>query len=887
MFRKLRSLFYGRRMDAEISREIETHLAQEIEHRVRQGQSPEEARRSAHRDFGGVVQTREEVRDARGMTFWDVLKQDVRFGLRSLRRSPGYTTAAILILALGIGANTAMFSVIEGVFLKPLPFREQSRIALLQQDAPGVNATNVGVSIPELYSYRERLRSMEDLVEYHQMSFTLLSHGEPDRVDTGVVSGNFFRALGVQPLIGRSFTDEDAKLGAEPTVLLTYGYWQSKFGADPKIVGTSVRMNDREHAVIGVLPPFAQYPDRNDIYMPTSACPFRAQSEATMASNFRSFAALSVFGWLKPGVTADQATREISNVASSFVAEHGQAYPPNSGFTGEAAPLQEELVRGARPMVLALTAATLLVLVIACANVANLALTRAVSRGREFAVRSALGAGRGRLIRQMITESLLVSVAGATIGVLLARAALAGLVPFIGRFTSRTNDIAIDGGVLAFTVIAAVLTGIVCGLVPIIGVRGSLASSMRDGASQGGESRGRQRVRAGMVVAQVAVSFVLLIGAALLMTSVYKLATAALGFNTEQVVTASVFGNFSRNQTAQQAVAFYDNVFDRLRAQPGVTAVAATNTAPLANTPPGQRGFRIVGVDDTSASARQAVNSVASEEFFKALDVPILRGRDFNAGDRADTIPVVIINQSMATYWKDRDPIGSYIQLNSPNPNVTAPLPTEYLVVGIVPDFQLYGPQVGSQPQSYRPLRQSGAGGRLVVRTSGDPEALTRAIRDAVHAADPEIPVEQLQTLGALRSQSMEVPAVTAGLLSAFAGVALAITLAGIAGLIGAAVSQRTREFGVRLALGAEPWSIVRRVVLGGVLLVGGGLVIGLAGTAAFNRALASYLFETAPTDPRAYVAVGAIFLAAAALAALIPARRVVAIDPLKVLKAD
>jgi predicted permease len=882
---RLRSLFRRDAQDREVGRELQAHLDMEIEHRQRAGMSADEARRTALRDFGGVEKVREEVRDVRRVPFWDVLSQDVRFGLRSLRRAPGYTVAAVFILALGIGANTAMFSVISGVLLKPLPFRDQRRIALVEQSSPGARLANAAVSIPELYTYRERLKSMRDLVEYHQMNFTLLSHGEPDRVDTGVVSGNFFTALGVTPLLGRSFTAADAKLGAEPVVLLTYPYWQEKFGSDPKIVGTVVRMNDKQHAIVGVLPPFPQYPDMNDIYMPTSACPFRAQSEATMASNFRSFSALSVFGWLRDGVTAEQASAEIQAVAATFPRDHANDYPPNSGFTGRATPLNEALVTDARPMVLALAAATLLVLVIACANVANLALSRAVRRSRELAVRSALGAGRGRLVRQLVTESLLVSLIGGVLGVVLARASLVALVPFVGRFTSRTGQIDIDAGVLMFTLAASIVTGIVCGVAPVIGAQRSMMASMREGSAQGGDSLGRRRLRAGMVVAQVSVSFVLLIGATLLLASVYKLATAALGFDTDHVVTATLYGNFSR--TPAQTSTFYETTMERLRAQPGVVAVAATNASPLAATPPGQRGFKILGLDADDGSSRQAINSVASEDYFKTIGVSLIRGRDFNRGDTADGMKVIIINVSMAKFWNGRDPIGTYIQLNSPNPNITTPQPTEYMVIGIVPDFQLYGPAAGSQPQSYRSLRQFPSNGRLLVRTAGNPEALSAVIRDTVHSVDPEIPVEDVKTLQGLKADGLSVPAITAGLLTSFAAVALTITLAGIAGLVGAGVNQRTREFGVRLALGARPWSIVGGVVGRGTVLVGCGVLAGVAGAYGFSRVIARYLFHTAPTDLGAYAAVAAIFLAAGAIAAFAPAKRIVNIDPLKVLRTD
>jgi putative ABC transport system permease protein len=900
MLKKIRSLFYGSRRREEIDREISTHLAMEIEHRQKGGMSAEEARRTALRDFGGVEKTREEVRDARGITFWDVLRQDVRFGLRSLRRSPGYALSAILILALGIGVNTAMFSVINGVLLKPLPFRSQSRIALLQQSTERTTAANTGVSINELYSYRERLKSIEDLVEYHQMSFTLLNEGEPDRVDTGVVSANFFEALGVAPLVGRNFVPADAKLGAQQVVLLTYEYWQSKFGADPKVVNKVVQMNNATHLIVGVLPPFPQYPQVNDIYMPTSACPFRAQAEATMERSHRSFAALSVFGWLAPGATLEQASAEIAGVASSYQRDFAQDYPV-AGFTGAAALLSDELVREARPMLLALSAATVLVLILACANVANLALARTARRGRELAVRSALGAGKARLVRQLVTESLILSTIGGVLGVIAARGALVGLVSFIGRFTERTTQIAIDPYVLGFATAITVITGVICGIAPALASRKNLMANMRDGAAQAGESSGRHRFRASLVVAQVGVSFVLLIGSGLLLESVYRMAIVPLGYDTEKVMNATFFGNFSRFQvTAQcdQACAagkvadFQNQVLNDVRSTPGVAAAAITNAVPLTVTAPGPRTFSIVGRTGDASNPLQATPAGATDGYFETLGVPVLRGRVFTQSDTATTLPVLVINDSMAKFWEGEDPVGSVVRFPFPpgfRPQPGQPLPpTDFTVIGVVGDFRLYGPTVENRAQYYRPLAQTGGlGGRILVRASGNPEALGRVIADSIHRVDPQMPVEEIETLYALKLGQLEIPAVTAGLLSVFAAVALAITLAGIAGLIGTAVTQRSREFGVRLALGAKPWSLVGSVVVNGLKLVAVGIAIGLAGAYGFNQVISRFLFATKPTEAFVYVTVGVIFLAAAALAAFAPAKRVTAIDPLKVLKAD
>jgi len=897
MFTRLRSLFRSADFGDDIDREISAHLAMEIAHRQRQGMSAEEARRTALRDFGGVEKTRQEVRDARGMTFWDVLVQDVRFGLRSLRRSPGYTVAAVTILALGIGANTAMFSVINGVLIKPLPFRNQGQIVLLQQHTAARSVAQTGVSLPEYYAYRDQLKSVTNLVEYHQMSFTLLRQGDPATVNVGVVSANFFGSLGVPPLIGRDFVEADDELGAPAVLLLTYEYWQSKFGSDPKIVGKVVEMNDKVHTIIGVLPPFPQYPGVNDVYMSTSACPFRAQAQENLQATHRAFRILSVFGWLKPNVTASQATAEINTVANSFTQDFSQDYANQAGFTGQAVLLKRELVGQARPMLVALTGATLLVLIIACANVANLSIARTVRRGRELAVRTALGAARGRIARQLVTESLLVAIVGGLVGLAIARVSLVALVPFIGRFTSRTGQIEIDASVLAFTIVAAVLTGVICGVAPALGGGRGIVAAMREGAVQGGESPARRRVRSSLVVAQVAVSFVLLIGAALLLSSVYRMSSVPLGYDLDRVIGANIgnvtgFGlDLPQAAIVQSQKNFWANTLERLRQTPGIAYPAATNLVPM--TPgagPGQTPFTIVGqAADSNESFQADVNS-ASDGYFETLGVPVIQGRVFEPRDASGTTKVAVINAEMAKAWKGRSPIGSYVIVSLGM--IAGPAP-EWQIVGVVPDVRLYGAASEVVPQIYLPLSQlmdfgpMYAPGQLIVRSTAESDVVAASIHDAVRSVAPDVSVENVSTLATLKRDQLSSPALTAGLLTSFAGVALLITLAGIAGLIGTSVTQRTREFGVRLALGARPWAIVRSVMGHGLVLVGLGIAAGLAGAYAFSQILTQYLFKTTPTEASAYLGVALVFLAAAALAAFAPAKRITAIDPLKVLRND
>ena len=888
LFRRARTLAGRNRVDADINRELNFHLAMETDHRKRSGAAPDDARRTTLRDFGGVDRIREEVRDVRGLTFWDSLSQDLRFGFRTLRRSPGYAFAAVFILALGIGVNTAMFSVIDGVLLKPLPFRDGSELVLVRQSATTSNVSNASVSIPELNDYRARLHSIHDLVEYHSMSFALLNQGEPDRVDTGVVSANFFDMLGIKPILGRTFVDSDDDLDADAVLVLSYEYWQAKFGGDRTVVGRVLEMNNRPHTVIGVLPSFPQYPRKNDVYMPTSACPFRAGAQKQPRQGHRSFAGLSVFGRLSPGATEESASSEIDGIAKSFEHDHPADYEKTQsrGLTGRARMLQDTLVSDARPMLLALTGATFLVLVIACANVANLSIARTDQRTRELAVRAALGAGRGRLMRQLITESVIVATIGGVAGLALANFSLGLLTTFVGRFTPRTGQIEIDGGVLTFALLASVVSGVVFGLAPAWSARRSLIRSMRDDSAQSGEGHGRHRLRAGLVIAQVAVSFVLLVGASLLLESFRRLSAVPLGYQTDHVMTAAYFGNFSRTSTPADALRLSNNVLEQLRAAPGVKSAALTNAVPqLANLQPFPQPFTIEGQPPSDRRLEADLNA-ASDGYFATLGIPLIAGRDIRSSDTSEAPTVAVINQSMAKLWKDGNALGGRLSISLPSAN--GPQAASVTVIGIAGDFRLYGADREVEAQLYVPFWQLGfGGGRLLVNSTGQPAEVTQTIKTAVHAADPLVPVEEVQTLDELRQGRLATPGLTTALLLIFAIVALVITLAGIAGLVGTTVSQRTREFGVRMALGASRGSVLRLVLKQGVVLVTMGLAAGLAGAYAFSHLIARYLFATRPTDPFAYAGVALVFFVVAGIAAFSPARRATTIDPLIALRTD
>jgi putative ABC transport system permease protein len=811
----------------------------------------------------------------------DQLLNDVRFGARTLLKSRGFALLAILTLGLGIGANTAIFSVIYGVLLKPLPYADSNRLVLIRQSAPRLGRDDVGVSIKEFFTYRDHAEDFDGLVEFHQMNFDLLKRGEPDRVSTGVVSPNFFDVLGITPILGRSFVAADDKPGAPAVLVLSYSYWQKKFGGDRAIIGQVFEMNDRPHTVVGVLPNVPHYPQENDVYMPTSACPFRSAAETRINQNPRIFSGLNVFGKLKPGVTRERAAAAVDVICKRFSADDKTAYRPGSGFTSTTLGVREEMTKNAKPMLLILLGTTGLVLLIACANVANLTLARLLGRDRELAVRSALGAGRGRLVRQLLTESTLLSLAGGAFGLLFAAWTVGLLTTFVGRFTPRTGEIAIDVRVLLFTAAVSMVTGLLFGTLPATASRADLAGAMKQGG-KGATGGGRQRLQSALIVAQVAVSVVLLVGAGLLLASFYRLQSVDAGYKADRVMSAELFTNFSKYPNVDTQLRFYLPLVERLESQPGVVSVAVTNAVPLRTSQPASAAFQIEGrvVDDPNKRPTADVR-IVSASFFRTIGVPLVKGRTFTESDGRESQRVVVINKAMMRYWDLSDPIGSRISLDNGQ--------TWSTIVGVVGDVKQFGLDQPAVAQVYTPLRQTtqGLGGLVLVRTAGDPAPATAMIREAAWAIDPNMPVQRARTLGDIRDQYLATPKLTAMLLTLFAALALLVTMAGITGVIATSVSQRTREFGVRMALGASRRAVLRMVVGEGLTLVGAGLALGAVASFAATRVLATYLFDTKPTDPIAFAGVIAALAMAGVAACLGPAWRATTVDPMQALRAE
>jgi putative ABC transport system permease protein len=869
------SLFRRSRYERELVNELAFHIDMLTEQNVRAGMAPAEARRAALRNFGQLDRVKDDVRDTWLSRMWETLVQDLRYGLRNLARSPGFAFIVISTMALGIGANTAIFSVVNGVLLRPLPFKDGEQLVVLRQQQPIAGVEDMGFSYKEIVDYREA-KSLDGLVEFHNMWFILLGRTEPERVSTGVVSANFFDVLGVKPLYGRTLQAADDAPGAPAVLLLSHAYWKKAFGGDPTVVGRVFQMNDRPHQVIGILPPVPQYPLTVDVYMPTSACPFRSSKPALETRTFRIVG--TAFGRLKPGVSLDKCHADLSVVSSRLQQDYPQEYPKERGYRATAAPLQDEMTREFRRTLLVLLGTAGFVLLIVCASVANLMLARMVRREREVAVRAALGASHARLLRQLLTESTIMAVAGGAIGLALAHWGLDLLVAYAQQFTPRATEIKMDMSVLAYTLVISVVTGLIFGSIPAINGSLSVSPALRDGSRS---THNRQTIRNWLIVVQVAASFMLLIGAGLTIRSLIKLQQVDPGFRTDNILTMRIDLNFTKYRN-ERAAEFWQLVEERLKAVPGVVTAGGGGTFPLNDGGSPSGSILIKGRELPQSAGGSRVDFLyATPDYFAAIGQPLVAGRNFTLGDNYSTRQtrrVAIINRTMARrYFSNQDPVGQAISGDSGRTWAT--------VIGVVADTrqQLREPV---HDEVYLPILQTGfLSTNWLVRSSVDPAIMQREIRNAVHAIDPDQPVDNFRTLAEVRSESLASPTLVATLLGLFGALALVITAAGIAGVIAFSVNQRTQEFGIRMALGAQRASVLSLVLRQGLALVLSGLAIGLAGALVLTRLLTTLLFGIQPTDGLTFVAVSMVLIAVAAVACLIPARRAASVDPMVALR--
>jgi len=872
----LHRLFRRDTAETELAKEMEHHLAMETEANVRAGMSADEARLAALRTFGGVAQAQEECRDAWGVRFLDNLRQDLGYARRGLRHNPGYAAVVVLTLALGIGANTAIFSVVHGVLLRPLAYADPDRVVLVNQSAPGSGQASLGFSVPEFMDYRERNRTFSALSEYHSMWFILLGRPEPVRVQTGVVSDNFFDLLGVQPLHGRTFTAGEDRIGAAPVLVLSYEFWRSEFGGDPGVVGRVFEMNNKPHTVVGVLPPLPAFPNASQVYMPASACPFRAAPNTLTNRTGRIVS--HVFARLRDGATMTQAGEDSRRIGAELCGEFPASYPISDRHTVDLEPVDHAFTGEARTPLYVLLATSGFVLLIACANVANLSLARLVRRDRELAVRTAMGAGRGRIFRQLLTENLLLAGVGGLAGLALAAVAVQLLVRYASQFLPRAGEITINAPVLLFALVVSVLTGLIFGSrVPLPdGI--TLANALKDGSR--GTGAGRSRLRATLVVGQVAISVPLLVCAGLSLRSLQALYAVDPGLETNRVLSAKVSLNWSRYKDFATRYGYWERGMQEAAKLSGVQAVALTGFEPLNGLANFSLPFQIEGRPLAPGVAGPRVGPIiVSEDYFQVIGQPLLRGRAFLSTDTAQALPVAIINQTLAQrHWPDEDPVGRRLTFDNGKSWRT--------IVGVVADTRQ---QLDQAPvdELYSPLRASGGvlAGSLLVRTTQPPELLSRQLRAAMLTLDPQQPVTRVESMLEVRDKAIAPRRLVTTLLGLFALLALGITAAGIGGVLAFSVSQRTQEIGIRMALGASRADVLWMVLRQGLKLVVLGLAVGTLAAYYLSQLMAGVLYAVPTTDPLTFGAVGLVLLAVATLACLLPARRATAVSPVAALR--
>ncbi|HEX7318352.1 MAG TPA: ABC transporter permease [Pyrinomonadaceae bacterium] len=872
LWRRLRALLRRGEMDRELEEELRYHLERETEQNLCAGMTPEEARRAALRAFGGVEQARELCREARGVRMFQDLWQDLRYGARKLHKSPGFTLVAVMTLALGIGANTAIFSVVNAVLLRPLPFERPEQLVRVFGTNPRRGSFWRPHSYPNFSDLRAQNQTLEALAAYSSSSSALTGSDAPEQITGAVATGDIFKVLGTRPLIGRLLTPEDEKPGGSPVVVISQGLWQRRFGGDTGIVGRLIKLDGVEREIVGVTPAdfrFDFITDAVDFWTPIDPTGNLYQQRGAIF--------LDSIGRLKPGIPAEQANTDLGVVATRL---EQQYQTPNAGVGARVASAQEELVGDLRPTLLVLLGAVGFVLLIACANVANLTLARAAGRHRELAVRAALGAGRGRIVRQLLTESLLLAFSGGVLGLLFALWGVRLLSAFVPENVPRFGETSTDLRVLAFTVGASLLTGLLFGVAPALqSSKLDLNEALKDGGRTGTDGRGRKRVRSALIVAEVALSLVLLIGAGLLIKSFVRLSNTDPGFDAGNTLTASVSLAPVRYDEEEKIADFYRVLVERVRALPGVRSVGAVSPLPLSDNnmslsfvildqpplPPGQR---------QSAAAR-----AVTPDYFQAQGIPLRKGRVFTEHDKAGAPDALIINEAFARrYLPGEEPLGKRMRIGVNS--------IEGEIVGVVGDIRGESLARPGVPEYYFPEATTFFGDMtLVVRTEGDPASLAAGLRQAVAEMDKDQPLYDVRTMESLVARSVARQRFSMTLVGVFAALAMLLAAVGIFSVMSALVAQRTHEIGVRMALGAQPRDILSMVVRHGMTLTLLGVALGVGASLALTRLMSSLLYEVSTKDPVIFGGIAALLAAVAFAACYVPARRATKVNPLIALR--
>jgi putative ABC transport system permease protein len=873
--RRAAGVFAGRRSEQELAAELDSHVQLHVDDYVRAGVAPDEARRRALVALGGLESTKEAYRDRRGLPALESLVRDLRYGARTLAKSPGFALAGIVVLGLGIGVNSAIFTVVDAVVLRPLPFADADRIVRLwhtppQTTFPGMRTFSL--SPANFIDWEAQSRSFEAMAIYRGGQPTLTGRGAPEAVRAVRASATFLPIFGLQPVVGRGFTaDEDRDSGAS-TVLLSEGFWRSRFGADPSIVGQDIVLNLTPYTVVGVFPA-PSFLEEIQVWLPLHWGPEDRNERAN--HNYRAVAKL------KAGVSVAQAQADLDAISARLE----QQYPAeNKDWGALVVPLHEDLVGDARTALLVLLGAVALVLLIACANLANLMLARTHGRAREIALRGALGASRGRVVQQLLAEGVLLGIGGGVAGFLAASYGVDALLATFGDALPRVQEVAVDGRVLAFTAAISIVTGMAAAFFPAWRLSGRDANAvLREGGARG-HSGGDGRLRQTLVVSEVALALMLLVGAGLLMRSLTSLRAVDPGFDAVNVLTASIGVPMARYSTPELRNQFFDRVRQGVAALPGVERAAWVDSVPL------QGGStQYVEPEGHPPVQDSELPTVAvrlpSPGYFATARIPIVAGRDFTEADSYGAPGVLVVSRRTAErFWPGQNPIGKRITLK-----MMSPEPRE--VVGVVGEVKIGALDAGaadSETAIYAPAAQFAFNGAtLVVRTTVPPESVSQPVVSVVRAIDPEQPVLDIQPLTRVVEESLGQRPTAMRLLMAFAALALLLASVGIYSVLAYTVRQRVREIGIRLALGAPATGVVRLVLLDGLKPTLAGVVLGLALAAALVRVLTALLFGVSPYDPGTFTAVAVLVLAVGTVATLIPAYRATRVDPIVTLRAE
>jgi len=876
---RLLALFRKERLEQELDEELRAHLEMLAEENVRKGMSPEEARYVARRSFGGVEQVKEEYREQRGLPMMDTLTQDFRSGLTQLRRNPGFAAVAILTLALGIGANTAIFSVVDAVLLKPLPFRSPGQLVRVFEANDRAGIPGEGGSYPEFQELQRRNHVFSGMAAVDGHELTLTGRGDPMVVKVGDVAADFFSVLGVPPLMGRAFLPEDGEQGAAPVVVISEGLWRDRFGADPGLIGSTIELDKRSFTVIGVMPGnFRLELDGRggQVWIPIVQDPLFGP--LTKRPNGDYFTAIAR---LKPGVSAARVRAEMEALSNRLTQKY---HPGDQGRTIRIISLREGLIGDdASAPLLVLLAAVGLVLLIACANVANLLLARATSRAKEFAVRAALGAGRTRILRQLLTESTVLGLLGAAVGIALAYWGVQGLSGLIPPSFLRAESIRVDGGVLAFALLLAIGASLVFGVAPaLFAADPQLQTTLQESAGRPGEGKRRRRARNLLVTAEVALAMVLLVGAGLLIRSFAVLMSVNPGFETRRMLKAEVSLPRFQYSMPQQWIDFSNELLPRIQAQPDLRDTAVALPMPLADQC-ASLPFRVANTPSLPGGRTNTADYVSvSPNYFHVVGIPLLRGRYFSQQDSISTPRVAIISQELARiYFPHQDPLGQQLIFGfPPDGNVKRE------IVGIVGDVRDAALNQMPGPMMYVPFAQAPLWGVvLVVKTSSSADAVARAIRQKVHEVDRDLPVSDIEWMSDAVDASLAPTRLRTWLLGLFGAMALTLAAAGIFGVISYSVSRRTHEFGIRMALGATEREILRSVLSEALRLALVGVGAGIVAALGLTRLISSLLYGVRPRDPVTLIVLPLLLTGTALLAAYLPARRATQVDPMAALR--